>query len=110
MATGILLRALLVTLTLETRLPPHERIGTRATASPTASQRTTAALAALTAAHTTHSYSSGACFGPFTAPLALSHDAPHTQILEPAQPDKGTSRLLSTTLLPPHVNTIGHIN
>ena len=88
MATGLLHRALLFSSALATRSQACAHTGTHATALSQAFQRTAAALAAPITALTPHSSSSRAHSGLHTASLALTHNAPHSQILEPTRPER----------------------
>ena len=80
MATRLVARALLFTLTLATRSPTRVQTDTHVTASPPAFERTAAVPAELATAHTILIYTSSTGSGPPTAPPALTHGAPHSQI------------------------------
>ena len=75
-------RATLFTLALTTHSPPRGHTGTHVTASPPASQRTANEPAALTAAHTTLTNTSGRGSGPPAAQPAHMHGAPPTHTLD----------------------------
>ena len=88
MATGLLHRSLLFSSALATRSQVREHASTHATALPRPFQHIAAALAAPTTALTLHTNTSKTHLGPPTAPLVLTHGAPHPQILEPAHPER----------------------